>query len=704
MENIQKIFGSNTFNLKVMEEKLPRSVYEKMSNIIKYEHKLSPEIADEVAHALKEWAISKGATHYTHWFQPMTGSTAEKHDCFLNLDNEGFPITRLSALQLLQSEPDASSFPSGGMRSTFEARGYTAWDPTSPAFILQGKKNAILCIPSTFMGYYGEALGAKIPLLKSIEAVSKETVKMLHLLGYDHITSAEPTMGAEQEYFLVDQKHIEKRPDLKITGRTIIGAPPSKGQKLDDHYFGHIKDRVIEFMEDFEYELFKLGIPVRTRHNEVAPNQYELACQYETLNIAADHNQLTMAIIKKVALKHGFHALLHEKPFDSINGSGKHNNWSLKDSDGNNLLSPGKTEKENVRFLVFLTAVLKAIHEHGPALRASVASAGNDHRLGANEAPPAIMSVFLGNTLSSILDSIAKGITGDLSSKKILDLGISKIPAIFQDNTDRNRTSPFAFTGDKFEFRAVGSSASISYPNTFLNCAFTEALKDMNVKISEELKETDLQNAVLTVLKQEIIKTKNIRFEGNGYSDDWLKEAEKRNILNLKTTPAALDYLNNIENVAFLIQSNIYTENEIKARIHIQYEQYCTTLEIESNVLLKMINTGVIPAVYKYQAQIVESFKNVETTAIGIRPEFVSTQSQYVKNICEKLSKLIEYSKELENALKNIETIEYIQKKANEYCSIIVPKMNEIREICDFFEKNIDAELWPFPTYDEMIL
>ncbi len=597
-------FGENTFNDQVMREKLPKDVYKKLRETIRKGAKLDLSIANSVAHAMKEWAISKGVTHFTHWFQPQTGLTAEKHDSFFELEADGQVIERFKGDQLVQGEPDASSFPSGGRRTTFEARGYTMWDPSSPAFIIEGPNGGgILCIPSVFISYTGEALDKKTPLLRSMESINKAALRVLRLFGNTKASRVVPTVGTEQEYFLIDKRYFNLRPDLRLTGRTLIGAEPPKGQQLEDHYFGTIKERVLAFMQDAEQELYRLGVPAKTRHNEVAPHQYEIAPIFAELNVGADRNQLIMEILRKTANRHGLALLLHEKPFKGVNGSGKHNNWSISDSEGNNLLDPGKTPEENLQFLVFLVAILRAVYQYGDLLRASIASAGNDHRLGANEAPPAIMSVFLGERLTEILNDIKAGKEIKKTEEFIIDLGISKLPSILRDNTDRNRTSPFAFTGNKFEFRAVGSAASISLPNTVLSAAVADSLDVISNEIESELKKgTEFNAAVLNVLKKHIIETEPIRFEGNNYSKEWEEEAARRGLPNVKRTAYALDAFIAPKNVEMLLRQNVFSKEELEARYHIRLEQYVKTLDIEVDTLCDIIQTSVLPAALKYQS------------------------------------------------------------------------------------------------------
>ncbi len=715
-----EIFASCTFNLNVMKEKLPKQVFNKFLNIIEKGRKLDSDTADAIAHAMKEWALSKGVTHYTHWFQPMTGLTAEKHDAFIQFDEADHisVIERFSGNQLIQSEPDASSFPSGGMRSTFEARGYTAWDPTSPAFIIERGRGSILCIPSAFISYHGGVLDMKTPLLRSMEAISGAALRTLKLFGNKTAYRVKSVVGAEQEYFLIDRKYADKRLDIKICGRTLLGARPVKGQEMEDHYFASIKDRVLDFMQDFERELLKLGVPCKTRHNEVAPHQFEIAPIYEEANIAADHNQLLMETMKRIARNHDFCALVAEKPFAYVNGSGKHCNWSLIDTDGNNLLEPGKTPEENLQFLVFLMASLMAVERHGGLLRASIASAGNDHRLGANEAPPAIMSVFLGEMLSNILDKIESGRVKDAKEKSFLDLGISKLPKVSKDQTDRNRTSPFAFTGNKFEFRAVGSSASISIPVAVLNAAVAESLNEITELIETGFKKSkNFEAAVIEVIKNAIHKTKKIRFEGNNYSSQWLNEAESRNLPIARSTPEALEFwLDKKENSCF-INAGILNEQEIESRYHICHEQYYKTIEIELATMLKMISRQVLPPAYTCQKEIASAINAVLSLEIhntarakngGQKKEpfdnfDVKPQIKFLKEYSAAVSKLqltVERLREIKLELANEE--DHI-KKSGLIIKKVLPEMQNARAIADYLETTTGSEFWILPTYSELL-
>src|SRR5262245_24571823 len=579
---VREIFGSNTFDETAMKQKLPKAVYHSLLETVRRGERLEATIANEVAHAVKEWALAKGATHFCHWFQPQTGLTAEKHDAFLTFDEQGSPMERFSGAQLIQSEPDASSFPSGGMRTTFEARGYTAWDPSSPIFIVDGPNGKTLCVPSVFISYHGDALDNKTPLLRSMEYLSERALSILRLFGDQDSSRVVPTLGPEQEYFLIDRAFHALRPDLVASGRTLVGAKPPKGQELEDHYFGSIKDRILAFMQECEHELYKLGIPVKTRHNEVAPSQYETAPIFEEANVASDHNQIVMETMSRVARRHNLACLLHEKPFAGVNGSGKHCNWSLMDSQGRNLLEPGATPERNLEFLVFLGAVLKAVHRRAGLLRAAIASSGNDHRLGANEAPPAIISVFLGEQLTRVLDALEKGELQGAAGMERIALGIRQLPEVARDNTDRNRTSPFAFTGNKFEFRAVPSSSSISIPIAVLNAAVAEALGEAEAALKGRLGQgMSLPDAVLEVVREAVGATKAVRFEGNNYAAEWVDEAQRRGLPNLRNTPEALAELVRPEARTFLARAKVFSEAESDARYHVKLERYLKDIEVE---------------------------------------------------------------------------------------------------------------------------
>ncbi len=697
-------FGKNTFNDRVMREKLPKEAYKRLVEIIRKGKKLDRDLADTVAHAMKEWALENNVTHFTHWFQPMTGLTAEKHDAFLSIDADGQIIERFSGDQLIQGEPDASSFPSGGMRTTFEARGYTMWDPSSPAFILEGPRGGILCIPSVFISYNGEALDKKTPLLRSMQVLDQAARKVLELFGH-HAERVISTLGPEQEYFLIDLDYYNRRPDLILANRTLIGARPPKGQEMEDHYFGSIKERVLAFMQDAEVELYKLGVPAKTRHNEVAPHQYEIAQIHAEANVAADRNQLVMEILKKVAARHGLALLLHEKPFQGVNGSGKHVNWSIMDDQNHNLLDPGQTPKENLQFLVFLVSVLRAVHRYADILRASIASAGNDHRLGANEAPPAIMSVFLGATISKILDSIESGSDEPVSEQKILDLGISNLPKILQDNTDRNRTSPFAFTGNKFEFRAVGSSASISLPATIINAAVADSLNFIHDEIQNRMQSgKDLRTATFEVLRAQIKETKPIRFEGNNYSEEWKQEAARRGLPNLPHTPAALQAFRKKENIAMLTRLGVYSESEIESRYNTKIEQFCKTLTIEVQTLTNLCQTMVIPAALEYQNRLIQNVRGLhDLKNIVGKAGQTDHQAKLLIAITEHLEKLQEALEQLHGELETVEALGDETQKAFRFAETVRPMMDRIREISDELEELIPDTFWPLPKYREML-
>lgn len=704
---ILDIFGINTFNFKAMKERLPERIFEKLRETIAGGTKIDSSIAGEVARAAKSWAVERGATHFCHWFQPQTGLTAEKHDAFLTFDSEGLPIERFSGSQLIQSEPDASSFPSGGMRTTFEARGYTAWDPSSPMFLMEAPNGRTLCIPSVFISYHGDALDQKTPLLRSMEAISQKALAVLRLFGNTTANRVVPTLGPEQEYFLIDKAFYLLRPDLILAGRTLIGAAPPKGQELEDHYLGSIRSRVLAFVQEAEHELFKLGVPVKTRHNEVAPSQLESAPVFEEANVAADHNQMVMEIFRRVACMHDLTLLLHEKPFAGVNGSGKHNNWSLQDSDGNNLLEPGKTPDENLQFLVMLTATLKAVDKRAGLLRASIASSGNDHRLGANEAPPAIISVFLGKQLSDILDSIESGqVKGETTEQKIINLRVTKLPEIAQDYTDRNRTSPFAFTGNKFEFRAVGSSQSISWPIAVLNAAVAEALDEMGQAISERMKVTsDIKKAAMEVIRQAIIDTKAVRFEGNNYAEEWRIEAERRGLSNLSKTPEALAWLVRPDSIEFFEKMGIMHAEENEARYHVKLERYVKDVEIEIQMLKDLVHTTVLPAAFKQQILLSESLRNyVEASKLGGgTAQWARSQAEELETVAALIADLRRKIEDLEKQASEGSAIETINKKAKFYANEVVDSFAEVRKVCDKLEELIDDQIWPLPKYREML-
>jgi glutamine synthetase len=698
---ISRFFGCNTFNERTMRERLPREVFKSFRQCLKRGEPLSPEIAHGVAQAMKEWALEHGATHFTHWFLPMTGATAEKHDAFISWDEPGVVIEKFSGGQLIQGEPDASSFPSGGLRATFEARGYTVWDATSPAFLMEGPLGTTLCIPTAFVGYHGEALDNKVPLLRSMEVVSKAALKAL--AHFDSSASAVvPQCGPEQEYFLVDLDLARKRPDLLFANRTLQGARPPKGQELEDHYFGSIKERVLGFMQDVELECFKLGIPAKTRHNEVAPNQFELAPIFEPANIASDHNQLLMELIKAVAERHGFAALLHEKPFAGINGSGKHVNWSMGTDEGHNLLEPGRTPEENIQFLYFLAATLKAIHRHGGLLRASIAFAGNDHRLGANEAPPAIMSAYLGSQLNKVLEAIERGAVADASEKQILDLGLGSLPTLEKDATDRNRTSPFAFTGNKFEFRAVGSSQAIAFPLTVINATVAEALDEMNAMMETELAGgLKSRAAAIKIIRQVITETRSIRFEGNNYSNEWREEAEKRGLPHARNTVAALKVWEDEGARKVFTRCGVLTAEELEARIHIRHEQYQKAIAIEAQVLREMAETMLLPAVLEDLGARADSLAKL--AAVGV------TVPGSLKDALETQTRLAGIAQERLVALKSAMTAaEHLSeedngKRTEAFGGPVREAQELLRDVLDQLEKDTNADLWPIPVYRELL-
>ncbi len=697
---ISEYFGEDTFNQKVMKDKLPKDTFKRLMEAINEDKTLDAETAGVVAHAMKEWAIEKGATHFAHWFQPMTGITAEKHDAFVDPIGPGEVIERFSGKQLVQGEPDASSFPSGGIRATFEARGYTAWDMSSPAFIKRNGISTTLCIPTAFISYTGEALDKKTPLLRSIRALSKSAVNMLKLLGVKNVKRVYSNLGPEQEYFLIDMDYFFKRQDLVLGGRAVIGAPPAKGQELEDQYFGSIKERVSSYMHDVEEELFKLGIPAKTRHNEVAPSQFEIAPVYEEANLATDHNQLVMETLRSVAKKHHLAALLHEKPFAHINGSGKHVNWSLSDDNENNLLNPGKTPQDSIQFLVFLIATVRAVYKHADILRASVATYGNDHRLGANEAPPAIISVFLGEQLTNILTNIEKGTITKATNAEIIDLGISSLPQVSKDNTDRNRTSPFAFTGNKFEFRAVGSSQNIASPALVINTIVAESLDE----IAEKIKAKDTKNinqAVMEVLKSEIKTIKPVLFNGDNYSKEWAQEAAKRGLPNEKTTPPALKALVTDKALKLFDKYQVLSPVELKARHLIHLERYIKDLEIEAKCLNNICMTQVIPAAVNYQKTLAKAIIMAKEAAGS--GAVISGETELLKKILDLINNIYTASKDIMAKVETANGNHDEQKKAEMLASKVKPKMDELRDYVDALENLIDDEIWPLPKFWEML-
>ena len=691
MSTVSEIFGSMVFNDKVMKERLPESVYESIQNTIQNGKHLDLSSANIVANAMKEWAIEHGATHYTHWFQPMTGITAEKHDSFITPIDNSNVIMELKGKELVRGEPDASSFPSGGLRATFEARGYTAWDPTSYAFI----KNSTLCIPTAFCSYGGEALDKKTPLLRSIEALGKSALKIVKLFGNEDVTSVKTTVGPEQEYFLIKKDLYYKRPDLVYTGRTLFGAKPPKGQELDDHYFGSIKPQIKAFMLELDEELWKLGVFAKTEHNEVAPAQHELAPVFTTTNLATDHNQLTMELMQRVAKKHGFMCLLHEKPFDGVNGSGKHNNWSLSTNTGVNLLEPGETPYENAQFLLFLCAVIKAVDEYQDLLRISVASAGNDHRLGANEAPPAVVSIFLGDELSEVLDAIEREEKYCGKEKEQMRVGVHILPKFPKDSTDRNRTSPFAFTGNKFEFRMLGSSASIADTNTVINTAVTQVLNEFYEVLSAA---EDFGESLHNLIKETIKKHKRILFNGNGYDDAWIKEAEKRGLSNLKSTPEAVSHFLDRKNIELFVSNKIFSEKEIKARYDIMLENYSKVINIEALTMIDMARRTILPAVAKYTRELAESISLKKELALDDRYERDAARRLSIYN-----SDAYSLTEELEKEVARVNTIKDLQENADEHERRVLSIMNKLRAVVDKMEVITAKEHWPMPSYSELL-
>lgn len=693
--SIPSLYGSLVFTDRVMRDKLPKDMYKALRKTIDNNTHLELDVANSVAVAMKEWAVENGATHYTHWFQPMTGFTAEKHDSFISPTGNGEVIMDFSGKELVKGEPDASSFPSGGLRATFEARGYTAWDPTSPAFI----KDKTLYIPTAFCSYSGEALDKKTPLLRSMEALNREAIKVLKILKNTSVSSVSTTVGPEQEYFLVDKDLYKKRKDLIFCGRTLFGAPAPKGQEMEDHYFGALKPRVSEYMHDLDEELWRLGIPAKTKHNEVAPAQHELAPVFDTANVAADHNQLTMEVMKKVADRHNLVCLLHEKPFEGINGSGKHNNWSMITNTGVNLLDPGKTPAENTQFLVFLAAVIQAVDDYADLMRISVASPGNDHRLGANEAPPAIVSIFLGDELTAVLKSIENDTYFDQSPAIQMETGAHVLPHFIKDTTDRNRTSPFAFTGNKFEFRMLGSSLSVSGPNTVLNTAVAESLSQFAERLSS-VPEGHLDHEVHELIKDTIKAHKKVIFNGNGYTDEWVEEAEKRGLFNLRSTPEALKEFVSSKNIQLFTKHAIYTKGEIESRYEILLENYSKTLHIEAKTLLEMMTKDLLPSLLTYEEQVAEAGAKKKAFSASISTIREEELLDKLTSLYEQISK---HSEELGAMVATAEGMEDSLASAEYYQSQILPKMDEVRICADEAESLIPDDLLPYPTYSQLL-
>ena len=702
---LSELFCQNVFSEETMREYLTKEAFNSIQNAIKRGTKIQRDVADQIAVAMKDWALSKGVTHYTHWFQPLTGSTAEKHDSFFTPFESDRAIERFSGGMLIQQEPDASSFPNGGIRNTFEARGYTAWDPTSPAFIM----GTTLCIPSIFISYTGETLDYKAPLLRALHAVDEAATDICKSYFDKNVTKVSPTLGWEQEYFLVDSALYQSRPDLVITGKTLLGHSPAKGQQLDDHYFGSIPTRVMNFMKELEIECMKLGIPVTTRHNEVAPNQFELAPMFEEVNVAVDHNSLLMDIMARVAHKHHFHILFHEKPFAGVNGSGKHNNWSLATDTGENLLMPGKNPKKNLQFLTFFVNTLKAVHDYADLLRASIASASNDHRLGANEAPPAIISAFIGTQLYGVLEELEKVTDGKLSPEEKTELKLNvvgKIPEILLDNTDRNRTSPFAFTGNKFEIRAVGSSANCAEVMTVMNSIVAKQLQSFKIEVEKLITEDGLKKdeAIFNILREYIKVSKNIMFEGDGYSDEWADEAAKRGLNNLKTTPEALKKELDQKFVDLYEGLGIYTHREIEARNEIKLEKYSTVIAIEGTVLADIARNHIIPCALKYQNRLIENVKGIKEI-FGDKEfkDLAKEQMNMIGEISQHVSVIKVEADALLAAIKNAKSIEDPQQSAEQFCTDVKPRFEKIRNSSDALEMVVDDELWPMTKYRELL-
>ncbi len=704
--SISDYFGINTFGVRQMRAKLPRHAYEKLVSAIRHGKKLDIDIAPTVAQAIKEWAMSRGATHFTHWFLPQTGLTAEKHDAFLTFDENGQPIEQFSAAQLIQSEPDASSFPSGGLRATWEARGYTAWNPASPVFVFESGGSRTLCVPSVFIGYNGEALDEMTPLLRSSDVLSAKAMELLEILGDKGVYRVYTTLGPEQEYFLIDRAHFAMRPDLVMANRTLIGAPPPRGQQLEDHYFGGIPERTQACIAEVEHELYKLGVPIVTRHNEVAPSQFEMAPVFEETDLGVDHNQLVMAVLRRVALRHGMQAIVHEKPFAGINGSGKHCNWSMAIAsdnalDGMNLLKPGRTPHQNVRFLVFLAAVLKGVHECAGLLRAGISTSGNEHRLGANEAPPAIISVFMGAMLTRLIEDIIKGKAASAGAEEqLIKLGVAKLPEIEKDNTDRNRTSPFAFTGNKFEFRAVGGGQSIAWPVTLLNAAVAAAIEDVIAQIRAERKKTkNVDDAVMKVVRKVFRETTPIRFEGNNYSEEWVKEAAKRGLPNLRRAPEGLAELTTKKAHAVLVGMGVLTEPELESRYHVRIERYIKDMLIEMHTLTEMVDTLVLPAAYEYAGSLAASAAQAKAAGITEIPQV--DRANEVGKLAKQLKAKREAMVKLRDRAENLH-------EAPTKAAMLLTKegadiMADVRAACDALELLVADDAWPLPKYREML-
>lgn len=700
--HISDYFNINVFNHVAMQSFLPKEAYKAVQNAIKSGEKINREIADQIAAGMKTWAMSRGATHYTHWFQPLTGLTAEKHDSFFEPTEDGRAIEKFGGNALVQQEPDASSFPSGGLRNTFEARGYTAWDPSSPAFIMDNANGKTLCIPTIFVSYTGEALDYKAPLLKALHAVEKAVVDVCSAYFDKNVAKSFASLGIEQEYFLVDDALFNIRPDLMLTGRTLLGHAPEKGQQLEDHYFGTVPPRVYDFMVDFETEAYKLGIPLKTRHNEVAPGQFECAPMFEEVNLAIDHNQLLMDLMERIALRHGLQVLLHEKPFAGVNGSGKHNNWSLITDTGINLLSPGNTPETNLQFLTFFVNTIKAVHDHADLMRASIASASNDHRLGANEAPPAIMSVFIGSQLTTVLESIMGSKPSAQNTKSKTSININKIPEILLDNTDRNRTSPFAFTGNKFEFRAVGSSANCASSMIVLNTIMADQLNKFKADVDALIKKGSKKDeAILTILQGYYKTSKRILFEGNGYSDEWVKEAAKRGLSNTKTTPEALNAYISKSSKQVFSALDIFNERELEARYEIMQENYVKKIDIESKILAQLATSHVIPAAISYQTKLAQSVASLK--AAGVAKTVYGTQLAMIQEIGTHIKTISDHVKKLNTEADKAHHQASTHKCAVAFCHKVKPLFDVIRAASDSLEYMVEDDLWKLPKYRELL-
>jgi glutamine synthetase len=679
-----------------MKERLPENIFKEILAVQNEERELTLEVAEVVATAMRDWAIAKGATHYTHWFHPLTGLTAEKHDSFISPTGDGRVIMEFSGKELIKGEPDASSFPSGGLRATFEARGYTAWDVTSPAFLKQDRTGITLCIPTAFISYYGQALDKKVPLLKSIDALNKQAIRALRALGNETSQRVYTTVGPEQEYFLVDKKFYDQRPDLILTGRTVFGALPAKGQELEDHYFGAIKERVADFMRELNYELWKVGIPAKTQHNEVAPNQFEIAPVYANTTAAVDGNQLVMETIHSVARRHGMEGLLHEKPFAGVNGSGKHNNWSLATDDGINLFEPGENPESNARFLFFAAAVVEAVDRYALLIRSSVATSANDHRLGANEAPPAIVSIFFGGPLTEILDNIAEGkVSGKSESGARIQLGVTSLPSLPKDVSDRNRTSPFAFTGNKFEFRMVGSSQTVATPNTYLNVAVAQVLSEFAGKLE---KASNKNEAIQNIIKESYAKHRRVVFNGNGYAEEWVLEAERRGLPNVKNAVDALSVLTRSETIALFENHKVFTREELESRYHIYLEKYSKQLNIEAGVMIEMARRSIFPAATAYAASLARDAASLAAIGAASAP-----QEKRAKRISELAAELYDDTAKLETVLVEAQGTEEIFARAKTYLEKVRPAMETLRSKGDGLERLVAKNAWPFPGFEELL-